>query len=92
MGVIQLPDEIQRVIERQVAKGRAASVSAFLEDAVMRLVDEAGAEDDAIRAASEAGSADVAAGRFTVVATPQDGQAVHERLMERLQVRLAADG
>ena len=92
MGVVQLPDELQRVIERQVAEGRAASPAAFLEEAVMRLVDEAGAEEDAIRQASEAGSADIAAGRYTTLATPGDGQALQERLMARVQARLAAKG
>ena len=46
MGVVQLPDELQRVIERQVAEGRAASPAAFLEEAVRRLVDEARDEED----------------------------------------------
>ena len=46
MGVIQLPDELQRVIERQVAEGRAASSAAFLEEAVRRLVDETRGEED----------------------------------------------
>ena len=39
MGVIQLPDELQQVIEREVAEGRAISPAAFLQEAVMRLVD-----------------------------------------------------
>lgn len=92
MGVVQLPDELQRLIEQQVVKGRAASATAFLAEAVMRLVDETGAEEDAIRQAVEAGSADVAAGRTTTVATPEDGQVLQERLMARVQARLAADG
>ncbi|WP_160299887.1 hypothetical protein [Belnapia sp. F-4-1] len=49
MGVVQLPNELQRVIEQQVAEGRAASPSAFLEEAVMRLADEPTAEDEALR-------------------------------------------
>ena len=92
MGVVQLPDALQRVIERQVAEGRAASLVAFLEEAVMRLVDEAFAEEGAVRQAVEAGLADIEAGRFTTVATPEDEQLLRERLMARLQARLAADG
>ena len=92
MGVVQLPDKIQRVIERQVAEGRAASPAAFLEEAVMRLVDEAYAEEEAIRRAVEAGLADIEAGCYTTVATPEDQQLLQERLMTRLQARLAADG
>jgi predicted transcriptional regulator len=91
MGVVQLPDELQRVIERQVAEGRAASPTAFLEEAVMRLVDEAQAEEDALLQASEAGRADIDAGRYATVATPEDGRLLQERLMARLKARLAAD-
>ena len=59
MGVVQLPDELERVIERQMIK---------------------------------AGLADIEAGRTTTVATPEDRQILQERLMARLQARLAADG
>lgn len=92
MGVVQLPDELQRVIERQVAEGRAANLAAFLEEAVRRLVDETRAEEEAVRQAVEAGLADIEAGRTTTVATHEDGQHLQERLMARLQARLAADG
>ena len=88
MGVVQLPDELQRAIERQVAQGRAASAEAFLENAVMRLIDETHAEEDAVRQSVEAGLADIEAGRHTTVATQDDGQ----RLLDRLQARLATDG
>ena len=91
MGVVQLPDELQRVIERQVAEGRAADLAAFLEEAVMRLVDETRAEEEAVRQAAEAGLADIDAGRFTMVTTSEDGQLLQKRLMTRLQARLAAD-
>ena len=92
MGVVQLPDELERVIERQVAEGRAASPAAFLEEAVMRLVDETCAEEEAVQQVAEAGLADIEAGRYTTVATPEDVQLLQERLMARLQARLAADG
>ncbi len=92
MGVVQLPDELQRVIERQVAEGRAADLAAFLEEAVMRLVNETRAEEEAVRQAAEAGLTDIEAGRFTMVTTPEDGQLLQKRLMTKLQARLAADG
>lgn len=92
MGVVQLPDELQRVIERQVAEGRAPSPAAFLEEAVMRLVDEARAEEEAVLQAAEAGLADIEAGRYTTVATLEDQQLLQERLMAKLQARFAADG
>lgn len=91
MGAIQLPDELQRLIERQVAEGRAATPTAFLEEAVMRLVDETRAEEDAVRQAVEAGLADIEAGRHTTVAIREDGQRLQQRLIARLQARLAAD-
>lgn len=92
MGVVQLPDELQGVIERQVAQGRASSPLAFLEDAVMRLVEESAAEEDEILRSAEAGLADIAAGRFTTISTSYDQQQLHTRLMDRLKAPLAADG
>ena len=92
MGVVHLPDELERVIERQVAHGRAASPAAFLEEAVMRLVDESRAEEEKIHEAAEAGVADAEAGRYTTIATPADAQLLQERLLAKLQARLAADG
>jgi Arc/MetJ-type ribon-helix-helix transcriptional regulator len=90
MGVVQLPDELQRVIERQVAEGRAASSAAFLEEAVRRLVDETTGEESELLRAVEAGSADIEAGRYETVATPGDERRVHEGMMTRLQARLSA--
>ncbi len=91
MGVVQLPDELQRVIEQQVAEGRAASPAAFLEEAVMRLVDDARSEEEEVFAAVQAGIADIEAGRYTTVASPDDERLLHERLMARLRARLAAE-
>ena len=90
MGAVQLPDELQRVIEQQIAQGRASSAIAFLEEAVMRLVDEARAEEDDIHTAVEAGCADLEAGRYTTIATPEDSQALHERMMARLRLTMKA--
>ena len=92
MGVVQLPDELQRMIERQVADGRATSPAAFLEEAVRRLVDETGAEEDELRRAVEAGAGDIDAGRYTVVATLGDERRLHDGLMARLQSRISTEG
>ena len=89
MGAVQLPDELQRVIERQVAEGRATSPAAFLEEAVMRLVDEARSEEDEVAGAVQAGLADIEAGRYTTVSGDASRQLVHERIMARLRARLA---
>ena len=91
MGVIQLPDELQRVIERQVAEGRAASSAAFLEEAVRRLVDETTDEENELLQAVEAGSADIEAGRFVTLATPEDEERLRDGMMARLQARFRAD-
>ena len=88
MGAIQLPDELQHVIDQQVSEGRAASPAAFLQEAVMRLVEEARAEEADIRAAAEAGIADMEAGRCVTVSTPEDTNLMQERMMMRLRARL----
>ncbi|MEO8716358.1 MAG: hypothetical protein ABI369_15235 [Acetobacteraceae bacterium] len=85
MGVIQLPDELQLAIERQVADGRARSAAAFLEEAVLRLIDEARSEEEEVIAAAQAGIDDIEEGRFTTVGTPEDGQDLHGRTMSRLR-------
>ena len=90
MGVIQLPDELQRVIERQVAEGRAASSTAFLEEAVRRLVDDTRGEEAERLQAGEAGAADITAGRYVTVATPEDEWRLHDGMMAQLQARLSA--
>ncbi len=91
MGAVQLPDELERAIERQVEQGRAASAAAFLQEAVSRLIEDAEAEEDDIRRAAAAGIADIEAGRFTTVATPEDDRVLGERLMARLRESLTAD-
>ena len=90
MSVIQLPDELQRVIERQVAEGRAANPAAFLEEAVRRLVDETLSEENELLQAAEAGSADIAAGRYVTVTTAENEERVHDGMMARLRARLSA--
>ena len=67
MSVVRLSDELKRLIERQVAEGRAASPTAFLKEAVMRLLDES-----ELCQAVEAGSADIDTGRYRMVATLDD--------------------
>ena len=91
MSVIQVPDELQRVIDRQVAEGRAISPAEFLREAVMRLVDATDAELDAIQQVVEGGSADIDAGRYTVVATAADERRLHDGITARLQSQFATD-
>ena len=91
MGAVQLPDELQRAIERQVAEGRATSTAAFLEEAVLRLIDDARLEDDEIRGGARAGIADIEAGSYTTVATSEDRQRLLNRMMARLRAGLSAE-
>ena len=92
MGVVQPPDELQRVIERQVAEGRASSPTAFLEEAVMRLVTETSAEDDEVQRAVQDGSADIEAGRYRTVASPDDERQLRDDIVTRLRSRLPSGG
>jgi hypothetical protein len=46
MGSIQLQDKLHRLIHQQVADGHAASEAAFLEDAILRFVEDARAEEE----------------------------------------------
>ena len=92
MGVVRLPDELQRVIEQQVAEGRAISPAAFLEDAVMRLVDEAKAEEDELQEAVRAGANDIDVGRYEMVTSPEDERRLQDGMMARLRTRLSTDG
>ena len=82
MGVVQLPDELKQVIDRQVAEGRAASEADFLIEAVQRYAEALELDEDEIVAAADEGIADIEAGRFELISGPED--------MERLQRELSA--
>jgi Arc/MetJ-type ribon-helix-helix transcriptional regulator len=92
MSVIQvtLPDEIQEIIDREVAAGRIESTDAYLLEAARRFAEDLESEDEIV-AEAMAGLADAEAGRSITIATPADEAALHERLMRRLRENLAAD-
>lgn len=95
MGVVQLPDDLKRVIDRQISEGRVSSEASFLEEAVRRYAVELELEDeleDEIVAAARAGIADIEAGHYTTISTPEDAEALHERTMARLRAKLAERG
>lgn len=77
MGVIQvqLPDEIKAVIDRQVADGRATSEAEFVVEAVRRYAEEFEIED-AIVAEAMIGIADLEAGHYVTLASPEDLEAM----------------
>ena len=92
MGVIQvrLPDEVQRVIDRQVAEGRVVDVDTYLTEAARRYAEDLELEGELVSEA-QAGIADIEAGRYRTIATPADAEAWHQEKMARLRDRLAAD-
>lgn len=92
MGAVQIPDELERLIKRRVAEGQATTLTAFVQEAVSRLLDDMDTEQDDLERAALAGLADAEAGRTTTIATAADEQALHDRLMSRLRDRLAAEG
>ncbi len=92
MGVVQvqLSDDLRRIIDRQIAEGHALSEADFLVQAAQLYADHLDAEDE-IAAMVERADADVAAGRYAMVATPEDSQALHKAAMARLRARMASD-
>jgi predicted transcriptional regulator len=92
MSVVQvsLPDELQDLISRQVAEGRARSEAEFLLEAARRYAEDLDLEDEMV-AEAEAGIADADAGRYVTIFTPEDAEAWHEQKMANLRNRLAAD-
>lgn len=92
MGVVvQLSDEIKRVIDRQIAEGRVTDEASFLEEAARRYASELDLEDEIV-AVARTGIADMNEGRYTTISTSQDAEALHERAMARLRARLADRG
>jgi Arc/MetJ-type ribon-helix-helix transcriptional regulator len=90
MSVVQLPDHLKQIIERQVAEGRVENEAAYLEEAVRRYAEDLEADDE-IAVAAEAGILDVEAGRYVTVSSHQDVEALHDSAMARLRARLATD-
>jgi Arc/MetJ-type ribon-helix-helix transcriptional regulator len=92
MGVIQvrLPDEVQAVIDRQVAEGRVADATEFLAEAARRFAEDLELEDD-LMAEAKAGIDDIEAGRYRLVSTREDLAAMASEVMVRVRDRLAAD-
>jgi predicted transcriptional regulator len=90
MGVVDLPDHLKQVIERQIAEGRVESEAAYLEQAIRRYAEDLEADDEVV-AAAEAGILDADAGRYVTVASPEDAEALHASTMTRLRTRLADD-
>jgi Arc/MetJ-type ribon-helix-helix transcriptional regulator len=87
---VQLPDDLKQMVDRQVAEGHAASEADFLTQAARLYADHLDAENE-ISMLVERADADLEAGRYTVVATPEDSDALHDAAMTRLRARLVDD-
>jgi Arc/MetJ-type ribon-helix-helix transcriptional regulator len=91
MGVvqIQLPDDLKQIIDRQVAEGRAANQADYVEAALRRYAEDLELDNEIV-AEAEAGIADIKAGRYATISSPEAVEALHDRTMKRLHGRLAA--
>ncbi len=83
MGVVQLSDDLARVVDAQVAAGHAADAASFLSGAVLQYAAALECDAREIEAAVDEGLADIAAGRFETISGPDDMQ----RLMRELRAR-----
>jgi hypothetical protein len=92
MGVVhvQLPDYQRQAADRQINGGQTAGETEFLLESARLCADCLDAEHE-ISAMVERADADVGAGRFVTVATPEDSQARHEAARARLRARMASD-
>lgn len=76
---MHLPDDLKRLIDRQVAEGRAASEAEFLAAAVQRYAEALDADEDEIVAAADEGIADIAAGRFQLIEGSEGMRLIREQ-------------
>lgn len=90
MGAIAVSDELQCIIEREVAAGRAATATAFVEEAVLRLIEDAREEAEDIARVAAEGIADIKAGRFVTIASSKEHAAFFDGVMDRVRARRAA--
>ena len=84
MNVVQLPDDLKRVIDRHLTKGHAASEVEFLADAVQRHALALDLDEAEIAAAADEGIADIESGRFELIADPDDMRRLKTELGGRL--------
>jgi len=87
---VSLPDELQAIIDREIAIGRVESASAYLVEAARRFAADIEVEDEIV-AEAQAGIADAEAARAVTIAMSDEAEAWHERMMARLRDRLSTD-
>ncbi len=86
---LNLTDDLASAIHRLVSEGHAASESAFLTEAARRFAEHLDAES-ALRSIAQAGIADAEAGRYTVIETEADADALFERTMAEVRRNIVA--
>lgn len=93
MGVVQvdLPEELSELIDRQVEAGRVENAGAYLAEAIQRYAEDLEGEDEIITQA-KLGILDAEAGRYTTISGLEDVAALEQRIIGRLQARLASNG
>lgn len=92
MTVVQvsLPDELERAIQDEVRAGRVADEADFLIRAGAFLASCLDAEDE-IAAIAAGADAEIAAGDYVTVTSPEQAEAIHRETMARVRARLAAE-
>ena len=92
MPMIHVSDHTKQMIDRFVAEGRAADASACIDDA-MRLYDEQSAEGtdnlDYVIEQAKRGIADIEAGLFTTISSPEEAEAFWSAMSARVDKRIA---
>ena len=85
MAYIEVSDELKAQIEAAVAQGWAQSESDLIDLAVTGLLDEDSVEltEEGYAMVME-GIADMEAGRYITINTPEESRAFHEALLKRV--------
>jgi hypothetical protein len=87
---VQLPDDLKSAIDRQVAARHARSDADFLLQAARLCAAELD-EDQDLWTMAQAGIGDAETGRYTLIETEADDEALHERTMAPVRANLAPD-
>jgi Arc/MetJ-type ribon-helix-helix transcriptional regulator len=90
MSTVELSDHLRQVIAQQIAKGRAESEAAYLEEAVRRYADDLDAEDEIVAIAEE-GIRDIESERYATILSREDAELLHQRAISRLRDQPSAD-
>jgi Arc/MetJ-type ribon-helix-helix transcriptional regulator len=87
---VEIPDDLKSAIDRRVSEGRAASDTDFLVQAARLYAEELDEEED-LWTIAQNGIADIEAGRFILIETKADADALHEKTMSQVRAALEAD-